>query len=139
LFGEERQDGVWDVALDERCDEHRKKYGAVVRGDIDEIPQSRYVAIWGRKWHRSCQLGAKKTHRRSVGDLPPTLADANNLAVRPAGVDVDRPFVVGNAQVYAFWWLCGRQPLEDQRGVGERLASGDGAGLSEVAGGEVGA
>lgn len=61
------------------------------------------------------------------------------LTVRPSGVDVDHPFVFGNAQVQALRRLRGRQPFKDQRGVGKRLASGGGAGVGEVAGGEVGA
>ena len=128
-----------DVALNERSDKHRKKHRPVLGGDIDEIPQPRHVAIRGWQWHRSGQLGAEKAHRRRVGDRPPSLANANDLTVWSSGVDVDRAFVVGDTQVQAFGRLRGRQPLEDQRGVGECLASGGGAGVGEVAGGEVGA
>jgi hypothetical protein len=139
LLGEERQHRMRDVALNKRRDQHCKKHRPVLGGDVDEVPQPRHVAILRRHRHRSGQLCAEKVHRRRVRDCPPSLANANDLAVRPSGVDVDRPLVVGNTQVQAFGRLRGRQPLEDQRGVGECLASGGGAGVSEVAGGEVGA
>jgi hypothetical protein len=137
LFGEERQHRMRDIALDERSDERREKYRAVLGGDIDEIPQPRHIAIRGRQWHRTGQLRAKKAYWRGIGDLPPSLADANDLAIRTSGVDVDCPAMVGNAQVQAFGRLRGRQSFEDQRGVGKRLASRGGAGVGEVAGSKV--
>jgi hypothetical protein len=67
------------------------------------------------------------------------LADANDLTVWSSGVDVDRAFMVCDTKMQAFGRLRGRQPLKDERRVGQGLASSDGAGLSEVASGEVGA
>lgn len=68
-----------DIALDERSDERRDKYRAVLGGNIDEIPQPRHIAIRGRQRHRTGQLRAKKAHWRGIGDCPSSLADANDL------------------------------------------------------------
>jgi hypothetical protein len=56
-----------------------------------------------------------------------------------AGVDVARAVVVGDAQVQFLRGLVGGQAFEDQGGVGEGLAAGNGPGVIEVPGGEFGA